>query len=272
MAVVSRSLGRFVLWILLIAGAAVSLFPFFWMVIGTTLNPNDVVRGIVVPGRELGLNLAKATKNYNLLLFFFNSAKIALLTVILGVAVNAFAAFGFEKYRSKARERIFSVLLLALIIPQIALDLPQFRLIAFFKLLDTHSAIILPSVMSIFIIFFMRQNFRMFPNEIMEAARVDGASELRIFLGIVFPTMKASFASAAIYMFIMQWNSYLWPLMTILGDTKKTLPLALASMMGAYTIEYGAVMIIVTVSILPTLILFLAMQRQFVAGLTGSVK
>ena len=126
--------------------------------------------------------------------------------------------------------------------------------------------------MSVFIIFFLRQNFRMFPNEIMEAARVDGASELRIFLGIVFPTMKASFASAAIYMFIGQWNSYLWPLMTILGDTKKTLPIALASMMGAYTIEYGAVMIIVTVSILPTLILFLAMQRQFVAGLLGSVK
>jgi lactose/L-arabinose transport system permease protein len=124
MSVVSRSLGRFILWILLIASAVVSLFPFFWMIIGTTLNTNDVVRGIVVPGRELGLNIAKATKNYNLLLFFFNSAKIALLTVILGVAVNAFAAFGFEKYRSKARERIFAILLLALIIPQIALVIP----------------------------------------------------------------------------------------------------------------------------------------------------
>ena len=126
--------------------------------------------------------------------------------------------------------------------------------------------------MSVFIIFFLRQNFRMFPNEIMEAARVDGASELRIFLGIVFPTMKASFASAAIYMFIGQWNSYLWPLMTILGDTKKTLPIALFSMMRAYTIEYGVLMVIVCVFVLPTLILFLAMQRQFVAGLTGSVK
>jgi lactose/L-arabinose transport system permease protein len=272
MAVVSRSIGRFVLWVLLVAGAVVCLFPFFWMVIGTTLNPNDVVRGIIVPGRELGLNIAKAGKNYNLLLFFFNSAKIALLTVLLGVAVNAFAAFGFEKYRSRWRERIFSILLLALIIPQIALVIPQFRLVAFFKLLNTHAAIILPSVMSVFIIFFMRQNFRMFPNEIMEAARVDGASELRIFVGIVFPTMKASFASASIYMFIAQWNSYLWPLMTILGDTQKTLPIALSSMMRAYTIEYGALMVVVCVSILPTLILFLAMQRQFVAGLLGSVK
>jgi lactose/L-arabinose transport system permease protein len=237
-----------------------------------TLNPNDVVKGIVVPGKELAINLEKAAKNYNLILFFFNSAKIALLTVFLGVTVNSLAAFGFEKYRSRARDTIFGIMLIALIFPQIALVIPQFRLITFMKLLNTHAAIILPSVMSVFIIFFMRQNFRMFPNEIMEAARVDGASELRIFLGIVFPTMKASFASAAIYVFIMQWNSYLWPLMTILTDAKKTLPIALASMMGAYTIEYGALMIVVSVSMLPTLILFLAMQRQFVAGLLGSVK
>lgn len=266
------SFGRFILWILLIAGAFLCVFPFFWMIVGMTLNPNDVVRGIVIPGNEFGSNLAKAVKNYNLLLFFFNSAKIALLTVVFGVAVNAFAAFGFEKYRSKARETVFAVLLLALIIPQIALVIPLFRLVSYFKLLNTHTAIILPSVMSVFIIFFMRQNFRMFPNEIMEAARVDGASESRIFVGIVFPSMKASFASAAIYVFLAQWNSYLWPLMTILGDTKKTLPIALSSMMRAYTIEYGALMIIVVLSILPVLVMFLAMQRQFVAGLLGSVK
>jgi lactose/L-arabinose transport system permease protein len=266
------TLGRFILWVLLLFGALLCVFPFFWMLIGMTLNPNDVVRGIIVPGKEFSTNLAKAVKNYNLLLFFFNSAKIAILTVVFGVAVNAFAAFGFEKYRSKAREGVFAVLLLSLIIPQIALVIPLFRLVSFFKLLNTHAAIILPSVMSVFIIFFMRQNFRMFPNEIMEAARVDGASESRIFVGIVFPSMKASFASAAIYVFLAQWNSYLWPLMTILGDTKKTLPIALSSMMRAYMIEYGALMIVVCLSIFPTLILFLAMQRQFVAGLLGSIK
>jgi lactose/L-arabinose transport system permease protein len=266
------SVSRFFLWLLLLAGAFICVFPFFWMLIGTTLNPNDVVRGIIVPGKEFGANLAKATKNYNLLLFFWNSAKIAILTVVLGVSVNAFAAFGFEKYRSKARERVFAVLLIALIFPQIALVIPLFRLVSFFRILNSHAAIILPSVMSVFIIFFLRQNFKMFPTEIMEAARVDGARELSIFLSIVFPSMKASFASAAIYMFLAQWNSYLWPLMTILGDTKKTLPIALSSMMRVYTIEYGALMVIVCMSILPVLIMFLAMQRQFVAGLLGSVK
>lgn len=273
MSVVRRfSASNVVIWIVLLCGAFISLFPFFWMIVGTTLNPNDVVRGIVVPGAELQINWVKATKNYKLGLFFLNSLAIALLTVIFGVIVNSLAAFGFEKYKSKARERVFGILLLTLIIPQIALVIPQFRLFAFFKLLNTKAAIILPSIMSVFIIFFMRQNFKMFPTEIIEAARVDGSGELGIFLRIVAPSMKASFASVAIYMFLMQWNSYLWPLMTILSEAKKTLPIAMASMMNAYTIEYGALMVIVCISVLPVLLLFLTMQKQFVAGLLGSVK
>lgn len=266
------STSTLVIWLILVAGAFFSLFPFFWMLIGTTLNPNDVIRGIIVPGRELTINWGKAIKNYNLGLFFFNSLKIAILTVLFGVTVNSLAAFGFEKYKSKARDRVFSILLLTLIIPQIAVLIPTFRLFAFLHMLNNHAAIILPYIMSVFIIFFMRQNFSMFPTEIIEAARVDGASELGTFLRIVAPSMKASFASVAIYTFIAQWNSYLWPLMTILTETKKTLPIAISSMMNAYTIEYGALMIIVCISVMPVLILFLTMQKQFVAGLLGSVK
>jgi len=261
-----------VIWIVLLAGAVICVFPFFWMLVGTTLNPNDVLKGLVRPGDEFSSNWEKAVSNYNLGLFFWNSLKIALLTVVFGVAVNSLAAFGFEKYKSKARDQVFGILLLTLIIPQIALLIPTFRLFVFAQLLNTHLAIILPSVMSVFIIFFMRQNFSMFPTEIMEAARVDGASELATFLRIVSPSMKASFASAAIYIFLAQWNSYLWPLMTVLSEVKKTLPIAMATMTNAYTIEYGALMIIVCISVIPVLILFLTMQRQFVAGLLGSVK
>jgi lactose/L-arabinose transport system permease protein len=273
MSVVRRfSVSSFFLWIILVVGAVISLFPFFWMLVGTTLNPNDVLQGIVVPGKELPVNWAKAIKNYNLGLFFLNSLKIALLTVFFGVMVNSLAAFGFEKYKSKGRNQVFGVLMLTLIIPGIAVLIPTFRLFVFARMLNTHAAIILPSVMSVFIIFFMRQNFSMFPTEIIEAARVDGASEFATFVSIVAPSMKASFASAAIYIFIAQWNSYLWPLMTILGEAKKTIPIAMATMTNAYTIEYGALMIIVCISVMPVLLLFLTMQKQFVAGLLGSVK
>jgi lactose/L-arabinose transport system permease protein len=266
------SAGRVASLVILAAAAAISVFPFIWMVIGMTLNPNDVLKGILLPGRDLASNWLKATKNYNLPLFFFNSLSIALLTVVFGLVINGLAAFGFEKYRSRARDKVFGVLLLTLIIPQIALVIPMFRMFAFFKLLNTHAAIVLPSIMSVFIIFFMRQNFKMFPTEIMEAARVDGASEFSTLLRIVTPSMQATYASAAIYLFLGQWNSYLWPLITILSDAKKTLPIAMASMMNAYTIEYGALMVIVCISVLPVLILFMSMQKQFVAGLLGSVK
>jgi len=264
--------GRVLTIVVLILAGVLSIFPFLWMIVGMTLNPNDVLRGILVPGHDLASNWEKATRNYNLPLFFLNSIKIALFTVLFGLVVNGFAAYGFEKYPSKGRDRVFGILLLTLIIPQIALVIPMFRLFSFLDLLNTHAAIILPSVMSVFIIFFMRQNFKMFPTEIMEAARVDGASEFYTFVRIVTPSMQATYASAAIYLFLWQWNSYLWPLITILSDQAKTLPIAMASMMNAYTIEYGALMVIVCISTLPVLVLFLTMQKQFVAGLLGSVK
>ncbi len=266
------STGRVVSLVILLIVAAVSIFPFYWIIVGMSLNPNDVIKGILVPGRELVSNWSKATATYNLPLYFFNSLKVALLTVVFGLVVNGFAAFGFEKYRSKARDTVFGIIMLTLIIPQIALVIPMFRMFAFFQLLNTHAAIVLPSVMSVFIIFFMRQNFKMFPTEIMEAARVDGASEFATFVRIVSPSMQATYASASIYLFISQWNSFLWPLITILTESKKTLPLSMFSVMGAYTIEYGALMVIVCISVLPVLVLFLTMQKQFVAGLLGSVK
>ena len=274
MAMVNKKLtpGRALILFLFAIGAVLSLFPFVWMVIGSTQSPNDVVIGKLIPGNQFMQNWMKINKIYDVLLFFVNSTKIALFTVLLGILINSLAAFGFEKYPSKVRDRIFGVLLLSLIIPQMAIVIPMFKQIAGMGLLNTHTAIILPSVMSVFIIFFLRQNFKMFPTEIMEAARVDGAGESRIFFSIVVPSMKATFASASIYMFLLQWNSYLWPLMTILSDEMKTLPIAMSSVMRAYTIEYGGLMILVCISVFPIMILFLAMQRQFVQGLMGSIK
>jgi len=266
------SLSRLLLGFVLLVGAFLCVFPFYWMAVGATLNPNEVVQGNLLPGKDFLINVDKATANYNLPLFFWNSLFIAVVTVVLGVSFNAMAAFGFEKYPSRLREWFFGVLLLTLIVPQIAIVIPLFKEVAFFGLLDSQWGIILPFLMSAFIIFFLRQNFKMFPTEIIEAARVDGAGEWRIFWQIAMPSMKAGFASAGILMFIGQWNSYLWPLMTILSDGQKTLPIAMSSMMNAYTIEYGGLMVIVTVSVLPVLIVFLAMQKQFVAGLVGSVK
>lgn len=268
----SRLIYTIILWLFLCIIAFFSIFPLYWMVVGATQNPNDVIRGSLIPGNEFFINLKKITKTYNIALFFFNSLKVALLSVILGVVVNSLAGYGFAKYPSKARNRMFAVLMLALILPQIAIVMPLFRLVAAFKMLDTHWGIVLPYLMSIFIIFFMRQNFLMFPTEIIEAARIDGAGEFSIFTHVVIPSMKACFASAAIYIFIYQWGNYLWPLMTILSEANKTLPIAISSIMRTYTIEYGGLMFLICISVLPVIAFFFIMQKQFVAGLLGSFK
>lgn len=268
----SRLISTIILWSFLCLGAFFSIFPFYWMIVGASQNPNDVIRGVLTPGNELFLNIKKISQTYNVALYFFNSLKIALISVVFGLVVNSLAGFGFAKYQSKARDRMFGILMLALILPQIAIVMPLFRLVAAFKMLDTHWGIILPYLMSIFIIFFMRQNFSMFPSEIIEAARIDGAGEFSIFLSVVMPSMKACFASAAIYIFIFQWGSYLWPLMTILSEKNMTLPIAISSITRAYTIEYGGLMFIICISIFPVMAFFLIMQKQFVAGLLGSFK
>jgi lactose/L-arabinose transport system permease protein len=268
----SRLILTIILWLFLCISAFFCIFPLYWMIVGATQNPNDVIRGSLMPGNEFSANLKKITQTYNIALFFFNSLKVALISVIFGVVINSLAGYGFAKYQSKARSRMFGILMLALILPQIAIVIPLFRLVAAFKLLDTHWGIILPYLMSIFIIFFMRQNFLMFPTEIIEAARIDGAGEFSIFMRVVVPSMKACFASAAIYIFIYQWGNYLWPLMTILSEANKTLPIAISSIMRTYTIEYGGLMFLICISVFPVIAFFFIMQKQFVAGLLGSFK
>ncbi len=138
------SFGRVVMWIFLVTGAFFSIFPFVWMVIGTTQNPNHVVMGKLIPGDQFLVNWQKMNATYDIMRFFLNSLKIAVVSVVLGIFVNGLAAFGFEKYPSKIRDRIFAIFLLALIIPQMAIVIPLFKQVAKMGLLNTHTAIILP--------------------------------------------------------------------------------------------------------------------------------
>ncbi|MDI3312570.1 MAG: carbohydrate ABC transporter permease [Thermoanaerobacterium sp.] len=139
-------------------------------------------------------------------------------------------------------------------------------------LLDTHFGLIITSIASAFIIFFFRQSFKAISKETIEAARVDGAGEFTIFFRIIIPTMKSTYAAAAIYSFMTSWNSYLWPLIILQTDKQKTMTLLISNMSSAYFPDYGAVMAAIVVATLPMIIIFFALQRYFVQGLTGAVK
>lgn len=150
--------------------------------------------------------------------------------------------------------------------------IPLFKLIVKLNLLNTHTGVIITGVASVFLIFLFRQNFKSFPKEVIQAARVDGAGELKIFYSIVMPSMKSTYAAAAIFAFMTSWNNYLWPLIILQTDKQKTMQLLLSTMASAYVPQWGVLMVAIVITTLPMIILFFALQKHFVQGMTGSVK
>jgi lactose/L-arabinose transport system permease protein len=263
---------RVLIYGFLISALVLSIFPFYWMIVGMTNSAVDVVRGKMTFGIEFVNNVKTLFASYDIPRIFFNSVKVSCLTVIGLLLISSLAAYGFEFYASKARERTFNILLLSMMVPFAALMIPLFRLIVKMNLLNTHTGLIITSVSSVFMIFFFRQNFKTFPKEIIQAARVDGAGEFKIFYSIVMPSTKSTYAAAAIYGFMMSWNSYLWPLIMLQTDDKKTMQLLLSVMNSAYTPPYGSIMVAVVITTLPMIIIFFALQKHFVQGMTGSIK
>ncbi len=256
----------------LIAAFVVSVFPFYWMLAGMTNNAIDVIKGKMTFGGQMINNLKVLITSHNLTGVLANSFKVSIATVIGTLLVSSMAAYGFEVYESKGRNRSYAIILLSMMVPFAALMIPLFRLIVRFGLLDNHLALIVTSLASVFLIFFFRQSFKSFPREIIQAARVDGAGEIRIFFSIVVPSMKSTYAAAAIYAFMTSWNAYLWPLIILQTDKQKTITLLISSMSSAYFPEYGVIMAAIVVATLPIIILFFALQSYFVQGMTGSVK
>jgi lactose/L-arabinose transport system permease protein len=173
---------------------------------------------------------------------------------------------------SQALKKTYNLVLLSMMIPFAALMIPLFRLIVQFNLLNSHFGLILTSLASAFMIFFFRQSFKSFPREIIQAARVDGAGEFKIFFTIVAPAMKSTYAAGAIYAFMSSWNAYMWPLIVLQTDQQKTMQLLISTMSSVYFPEYGVIMAAIVLSTLPMIAVFFTLQNYFVQGITGSVK
>ncbi|HVW92412.1 MAG TPA: carbohydrate ABC transporter permease [Devosia sp.] len=267
-----RFLSRGAVYLLLSIAAFVSVFPFYWMVIGATNKSADVVTGKPTPGAALLANLATFFHTVDVPRVFWNSALIAVVGTALTLAVSSLAGYGFEMFRSRFRERIFALMLLLLSIPFAALMVPLFVMISSAHLTNTWIAVILPAIASIFIIFYFRQATKAFPGELRDAARVDGLKEWQIFLFIYVPVMRSTYAAATIIVFMANWNNYLWPLIVLNTAENKTATLVISALTASYTPDYGMILVGTVLATLPTLIIFFVLQRQFVEGLLGSVK
>lgn len=267
-------------YIFLIAAAFISIFPFFWMIICATNDTVSINRGTLLPGGNLIENLQNLFgSDLNFLNGLKNSAIIAISTTVLAILISSAAGYGFEIYRTKNRDRVFNILLLSMMIPFATLMIPLFRMFGqlnsmglSFMGLNSYGAVIIPFISTAFLIFFFRQNTKSFPKEIIEAARIDGLGEVKIFFQMYMPVMKSSYAAAAIITFMNSWNNYLWPLVALQSKDMKTVPLILSTMGSSYTPDYGMIMTGIVIATLPTAFVFFFMQKQFVQGMMGSVK
>ena len=237
--------------------AFLSVFPFIWMALGATNSSIDIIKGRLAPGEALATNIANFFTLVNVPLVFWNSAKLTIFATVLTLAVSSLDCYGFEIFRSRHRERLYRAMLLTLMIPFAALMIPLFIMMGKMGLINTHIAVVLPTIGSAFIVFYFRQSTKAFPSELRDAARIDGLK---------------TYAAAFIIVFMTAWNNYLWPLIVLQSNETKTITLVISSLASAYYPDYGVVMVGTILATLPTLAVFFFMQRQFVQGMLGSVK
>ena len=259
-------------YIFLIIVSLISVFPLYWMLTAATNTTVEVARGKIWFGTNLLVNYQNLIKQQDLWRAMGNSFLYSTVQTVVCLFVCSLAGYGFELYHDKHKDRLFSILLLAMMVPQVATLIPLFMMVSKMKLLNTVWAFILPSISTPFMIMMFRQNSRNFPVDVLEAARIDGESELRIFFNMYFPIMKSTYAAAAVITFMNSWNAYMWPRVVMKDNSAQTMPMLIANLSNGYAVDYGMMMLGVLFCSLPTIIIFFVLQKQFAEGITGSVK
>ena len=252
--------------------AVFSLFPLYFMAVSATNSSQDVLASRLLPGAELFANIGKLAAAQDVATAMGTSFAIAAGTTVLALIVCSVAGYGFEIYHSKGKDRLMGVLLLAMMIPFAATMIPLFQVFAKLGMINSVFAVIVPAISTPLLILLFRQSSRAFPSEILEAARMDGLKELSIFARIYVPTMRATFAAAGVITFMTAWNNYLWPRVILIKNDVQTMPMLIVNLSAGYVTDYGVLMLAVLLASLPTVIVFLVLQRSFANGITGAIK
>ena len=263
---------KIIAYTVLILASLLSAFPLYYMICGATNASIDVVRGHLFPGTYLIENFKTLIGMQNLGRAMFNSFRNATVITLVTLLVCSIAGYGFEIYHDKGKDLLMSILLLAMMLPFVAIMIPLFKMLTSWGLANTWIALALPSISTPFMIMLFRQAARSFPFDIIEAARLEGLSEIQIFFRMFIPIMKSTYGAAMTVTFMNAWNNYLWPTI-ILQDSKSiTMPMLVANLKSGYSVDYGMLMLGVLICTLPTAVIFLCLQKSFANGITGAVK
>ena len=269
---VSKHVSRFFMYAFLIIVSFISVFPLYWAFISSCNNTQQILGGRMIPSTHLMENLRNLFAQQDVLTALKNSFATTLFQVVFSLAISSIAGYGFEIYHDKWKDRVMSVLMLAMMVPFVAVLVPLLQMFSKLGLLNTWAGFFLPSLATPFLIMYFRNSARTFPKDTIEAARIDGLNEFQIFVRMFVPMMKPTYAAAATITFMNAWNSYLWPKVIMQTSNATTMPMLVSNLMGGYVIDYGVVMAGVTICSLPTVIIFFCLQKSFTNAVAGAVK
>jgi multiple sugar transport system permease protein len=260
---------------LLVLLALFALFPLVWMLSVSFMAPGEAstLPPPLLPESATLANYRELFSRAGMGRYLANSLLVACAITLLSLALNLAAGYAFAKLRFDGRDRLFRSLLGALVIPAQVAMIPLFLIMKWLHLVNTYGGVIVPAMASVFGIFLVRQYARSIPDELLEAARIDGAGEARIFATIVLPLLKPIVVTLAIFTFLASWNDFMWPLIVLSDAARQTAPVALAGLSREHVQDNELMMAGSVVTILPVLALFLVLQKQYIQGLLlGSVK
>ena len=270
-----RRIQEVLLHLALLAGAVATLVPMVWMV-SASLMPTGQANSYpprFFPSHITFEHYAELFTRLSLGRYIFSSTLVAVSATLCSLLFNSMAGYALAKLQFRGRGPVYRILLAGLVVPAQVTMLPLFLLLRAMGLVNTYVGAIVPAMATIFGIFLIRQYALSIPDDLLDAARLDGASEFRVYWSVVLPTMRPVLATLAIFTFLSTWNDFLWPLVVLSNDARYTLPVALANLVGEHAQDTELMMAGSVLTVLPVVVLFMLLQRHYVEGImAGSAK
>lgn len=267
-----RKVCKILLYTFLIVMVVIAVMPFIWMIFSSFKANKEILaaRQTLFPKEWITSNYVKMKGTFNFLRYFFNSIVTTGAITVIVMYTSTVCGYVLSKYKFKGRNLLFGLSLGTMMLPWCVTIIPRYTMIQSFGWLDSYAAIIVPAMFSSFGIFVMKQNIAALPDEILEAARIDGAGEFYILHRIVLPLARNGISSVAIFQFLWAWEDYLWPYLVVTSKDKHLLSVGLKLFNGQYSTDYGSLFAAACISIIPVLIVYIIFQKKFVAGVASS--
>jgi multiple sugar transport system permease protein/raffinose/stachyose/melibiose transport system permease protein len=267
-----RKMSSIILNIILLVCSLATIIPFVWMLLSSFKSNADIVAQVqqFIPEQFTLENYKEVLQKFEFLRYFINSLIYATLITVITLYTSSLSGFVLSKYKFKGRDLLFTCILLTMMVPSVVTIIPRYSIMQSFGWIDTYKALVVPSTFTAFGIFMMRQACFSIPDEMLEAARIDGANEFYIFHRIVLPQLRNSIISIAIFQFLWAWDDYLWPYLMIRTGEKSMLAVALNLFNGRYSTDYAGLFAATSIAIIPVLIVYIIFQKRFIEGVSSS--